>query len=85
MLWWAQFDIKKAINDDDLDPVRRMLEKITKFGWQTGILAEQLDPETAAPVSASPLAWSHAEYIRTVVMYLNRCKELGLISEFRNY
>lgn len=84
-LWWAQYAIRCATTDDDLDAVRRKLERITKFGGPTGILPEQLDPETSGAVSASPLAWSHAEYIRTVVMYLERCKELGFISEYRNY
>jgi len=31
-----------------------------------GLLSEQLDPNTGAPLSVSPLIWSHAELIRTV-------------------
>ncbi len=84
-LWWAQFYIERACSDDELDVVRRMLERVAKFGGTTGILAEQLDPQTGSPISASPLAWSHSEYIRTVVMYLERCKTLGLISQYRNF
>jgi GH15 family glucan-1,4-alpha-glucosidase len=84
-LWWAQYAIARARTDDELDVVRRLLERVARFGGSTGILPEQLDPETGAPVSASPLAWSHAEYLRTVVLYLERCKALGVISEYRNY
>lgn len=82
-LWWAQYTIARATSDDNLDPVRRSLEKIARFAGTTGILAEQLDPETGSPISASPLAWSHAEYIRTVVLYLQKCKTLGLITSYR--
>lgn len=84
-LWWAQYAIARARTDDDLDAVRRLLERVARYGGSTGILPEQLDPETGAPVSASPLAWSHAEYLRTVVAYLERCKALGIIGEYRNY
>ncbi len=78
-LWWSQYDIARAQNDDDLDHVRQSLERIARFGGATGILPEQLHPNTAAPLSASPLAWSHAEYVRTVVLYLEKCKTLGII------
>jgi GH15 family glucan-1,4-alpha-glucosidase len=32
----------------------------------TGVLPEQIHPETGAPLSVSPLTWSHAEYVKTV-------------------
>jgi GH15 family glucan-1,4-alpha-glucosidase len=79
-LWSAQYDIARAHCDNDLDIVREKLERIARFGGPIGILPEQLHPDTAAPLSASPLAWSHAEYVRTVVLYLQKCKALGIIS-----
>jgi GH15 family glucan-1,4-alpha-glucosidase len=42
------------------------------------VLGEQLDPYTRAHLSAAPLTWSHAEYIRTVILYLRKVDELGL-------
>lgn len=42
------------------------------------MLSEQLNPYTGEQIGAAPLTWSHAEYIRTVVMYMRKVKELGL-------
>jgi GH15 family glucan-1,4-alpha-glucosidase len=36
----------------------------------SGVLAEQLDPHNGSPVSVSPLTWSHATVMTTVVQYL---------------
>ncbi|HRF59920.1 MAG TPA: hypothetical protein PLH94_08410 [Fimbriimonadaceae bacterium] len=33
----------------------------------TGVLPEQLDPDTGAHLSVSPLTWSHAEFVNTVL------------------
>jgi GH15 family glucan-1,4-alpha-glucosidase len=81
ILWWAQFAIARAETDDDLDPVRKALERVARLAGPTGILPEQIDPQTGGPVSASPLVWSHAEYVRTVVQYLQKCRALGIIDE----
>lgn len=80
-LWWAQYAIARAATDDDLDPVRKTLERVARLAGPTGILPEQIDPQTGGPVSASPLVWSHAEYVRTVVQYLQKCRALGIIDE----
>lgn len=43
------------------------------MGWASdktlpsGIMSEQIDPETAEQVGVSPLVWSHAEYINTAL------------------
>ena len=33
------------------------------------MLSEQLDPNTGESISATPLVWSHAEFVRTVIEY----------------
>jgi GH15 family glucan-1,4-alpha-glucosidase len=38
-------------------------------------MAEQIDPLTGEPLSASPLTWSHAEYVMTVQQYLGKYRE----------
>jgi glucoamylase len=38
----------------------------------SGILAEQVDPYTEQPLSVSPLTWSHAAYVSTLLSYLQR-------------
>lgn len=83
-LWWAQWQIEIANSDDALDGVRQTLARIAKIAGSCGVLPEQRDPDSGAPLSATPLAWSHAEYIRTIVLYLERCRELGLIDKISN-
>lgn len=34
---------------------------------QTGVLPEQIDPDTGAHLSVSPLTWSHAEFANTIL------------------
>jgi GH15 family glucan-1,4-alpha-glucosidase len=41
-----------------------------------GLLSEQLDPNTGAPLSVSPLTWSHAEFIVTVDEFCQRSERL---------
>ncbi|HSE34933.1 MAG TPA: glycoside hydrolase family 15 protein, partial [Candidatus Paceibacterota bacterium] len=77
-LWFAQYYCALAKNDHDLDRVREILEWARRNALPSGVLSEQLDPYTGAQVSAGPLTWSHAEYIRTVVQYLRKVQSLGI-------
>jgi len=40
------------------------------------VMAEQVDPFTGAPMSVSPLTWSHASYIKVTQEYLSKLKQL---------
>jgi hypothetical protein len=42
----------------------------------SGVLAEQVDPYSDAPRSVSPLTWSHASFVTTVVEYLDKLADL---------
>ena len=42
----------------------------------SGVLAEQLHPFSGDPVSVSPLAWSHAEFVMAVFEYIKKYKDL---------
>jgi GH15 family glucan-1,4-alpha-glucosidase len=42
-----------------------------------GILAEQMDPFTGAPLSVAPLTWSHAVFAETVLAYGAKLEELS--------
>lgn len=77
-LWFAQYYCALAKNDHDLDRVREILEWTRRNALPSGVLSEQLDPYTGAQVSAGPLTWSHAEYIRTVIQYLRKVQSLGI-------
>jgi GH15 family glucan-1,4-alpha-glucosidase len=67
-----------AKNDHDLDQARVDLNWVERNALRSGILSEQLNPYTRDQISAAPLTWSHAEYIRTVIMYMRKLTELGI-------
>jgi GH15 family glucan-1,4-alpha-glucosidase len=73
-LWVAQYDISLAKNKKDLVKAKKKLEWVADNALQSGILSEQLMDTTGEPVSATPLAWSHAEFVATVVKYLEKIK-----------
>ena len=42
-------------------------------------MAEQLDPDHGDSLSATPLVWSHAEYVRAVLLYQQALVKLGKV------
>ncbi len=80
-LWYTQYAISIAKSDHDLDQVRSDLNWVERSSLRSGILSEQLNPHTREQLGAAPLTWSHAEYIRTVIMYMRKLTELGLIKK----
>jgi glucoamylase len=75
--WQAQYLISKAKDVSQLKEAADILSWIQNKSLRSGILPEQLDPVTAMPLSATPLAWSHAEFVVTVLDYLEKHSELS--------
>ncbi len=71
-LWLAQYYLTQAQKESDLASVKRLLAWVVKRATHSGILPEQLDPQTGAPLSAAPLTWSHSEFVTTVLEYLQK-------------
>ncbi|OGJ16660.1 MAG: hypothetical protein A2632_01205 [Candidatus Pacebacteria bacterium RIFCSPHIGHO2_01_FULL_46_16] len=61
---------------ENLDSLLSGLDWVIAHRYNSGILAEQLDPYDGSSQSATPLVWSHAVYIETVLTYLERRLEL---------
>ncbi len=61
--WLAEYFIRVDRIEDAKDIVRWSM----KHAYATGALSEQLDPKTGYQVSVSPLVWSHAELINTLL------------------
>lgn len=61
----------------DLKPAAEVLTWCVKHGLASGVLAEQVHPETHAPLSVSPLTWSHATFVATVQEYLVKWRALS--------
>jgi GH15 family glucan-1,4-alpha-glucosidase len=65
-LWLAQWYIAIAKDTHELKPARDIINWVVAHQIQGGLLSEQLDPYSGAPLSVSPLTWSHAELVVTV-------------------
>ncbi len=75
-MWLAGYDIAAARNHDDLREASRVMEWVADHALPSGVLAEQVHPYTNAPLSVSPLTWSHATFITVVLDYLEKQKAL---------
>ncbi len=72
----ARWHIAKATNLAELIPALDFFEWTAKNALDSGVLAEQLNPYTGGPISATPLLWSHSEFVLAVTEYINRHFEL---------
>src|SRR5690606_28748503 len=71
-LWQAQYRIAAARTIDELEEALPLLEWTCARASGSGVLAEQFNPYSGDPISVSPLAWSHATVVTTVVQYLRK-------------
>ncbi len=75
-LWIARYHIEKATKHTDLKRPLELLEWTVSHSTSSGVLAEQMQPDTREHLSAAPLVWSHAEYVLTVQAYIEKVAEL---------
>lgn len=69
-LWQAQHAIARARTVEELREAEPWLEWACQRASPSGVLAEQFDPYTGAPLSVAPLTWSHATVVIVVMEYL---------------
>lgn len=62
-LWIAQYYIRTQ----QLDRGKQYVDWVVARASHSGMLSEQVDPTTGYGLSVSPLVWSHAELINTVL------------------
>lgn len=62
-LWLAQY----AFEVNDREQGSQLLSWVLSHQSSTGLLAEQADPLSEEPLSVSPLVWSHAELLSTLI------------------
>ena len=67
-LWLAQV----YIANHQLDKAKELLNWSLERELSTGILSEQFDPETKTSLGVTPLVWSHAELINTILDLENK-------------
>ena len=76
-LWEALHRAHLCETEEQLaDEILPILTWVADRALPSGILAEQLHPETGRPLSVSPLTWSHATFVEAVMTYLARKSQL---------
>jgi len=77
-LWMVQYSIAVAREEKDIERVREWFNWVVSLAPPSGVLSEQLNPYTKEQISASPLTWSHSEYVLAVIAYLEKLEDLGI-------
>jgi oligosaccharide amylase len=77
-LWLAQWYIAKAEKLEELQEAVYILEWVTSRALPSGVLAEQVHPYSNQPLSVSPLTWSHAAFVATVLEYLKKLERIHI-------
>jgi GH15 family glucan-1,4-alpha-glucosidase len=62
-LWLAQYYATAGRSED----AKTLLDWSLARELSSGVLSEQFDPETGSPLGVTPLVWSHAELVNTLL------------------
>jgi GH15 family glucan-1,4-alpha-glucosidase len=76
-LWQAQYLIARATSAAELEEALPLLEWAVRRAEPSGTLAEQFHPYTGAPISVSPLTWSHATVVIACIEYAMKHAQLA--------
>lgn len=71
-LWVARYYIEKAASHKDLKYPLELLEWTCSHATKSGVLSEQMHPNTREQLSTAPLVWSHAEFVLAVQAYIEK-------------
>jgi GH15 family glucan-1,4-alpha-glucosidase len=77
-LWLADWYIARAETVEELQRALPIIEWVANHASPSGVLAEQVHPLTNAPLSVSPLTWSHATVVATLMSYLKKLEATDL-------
>lgn len=75
--WKAQYEIACAKTKEELDKAKDAFRWAIQYSLGAGMLSEQIKSDNGEQTSASPLVWSHAEFITTVLDYIKKYRELN--------
>jgi ferredoxin len=75
-LWLADYYVTRAKDAAELKLALPIFEWTAGHALESGVLAEQVNPYTNEPISVSPLTWSHATVVSTVIKYLEKLETL---------
>jgi GH15 family glucan-1,4-alpha-glucosidase len=82
-MWEAQRVLHRPlISGQDIEYVKSVLNWAEKYQTSSGVLGEQIHPVTGTSLSATPLVWSHSVYVETVLMYIQKLRDVGLLDRY---
>ena len=64
-LWMARYYMRFG----DFEKAWNLIQWVKSHRQRSGIFSEQINPYTGEPLSVSPLVWSHAEFIISLIEY----------------
>ena len=62
-LWYAQY----CLEIGNIDMANTIVDWVHDHAYDSGVLSEQIVPDSGESTSVAPLAWSHAEYAATML------------------
>ncbi len=71
-LWLGDYIIDRAESLQELRQALPYLLWCAENALPSGVIAEQVHPVTASPLSVSPLTWSHSSFVWTVLQYTEK-------------
>jgi GH15 family glucan-1,4-alpha-glucosidase len=66
-LWLAQYYIKQG----DKEKASSLIDWVAAQASNSGMLAEQADPDHSTAVGVCPLVWSHSTFVETIILLNN--------------
>lgn len=76
-LWLAQYRIAAANSLQSLERALPLLMWAAQCALPSGVLPEQVHPQTGECLSISPLTWSHGTLVAAVLDYVEKAQQLG--------
>lgn len=76
-LWLAQYRIAAARNLQSLEQALPLLVWVAERARPSGVLPEQVHPQSGEFLSVSPLTWSHGTLVAATLDYVEKAQLLG--------
>jgi GH15 family glucan-1,4-alpha-glucosidase len=84
-MWLAEWYAAIAHSEEGLQRALELLTWACDHALPSGVLAEQVHPYSGAPLSVSPLTWSHAGYVTAVHAFLKAKERLHLAAHLNGH
>ncbi len=83
-LWLAEYAVARATSVDELHSALDLVRWARAKARPSGVLPEQIDPFTSAPLGVAPFTWSHGQVVSVVRGYLDSMRRFRRASSENN-